>query len=304
MIEAGVVVLRWVQFLSATAALGLPLFTLYAPPALRENGAGFTGRAVLVSTVVLALAAGAGILLQTAMMAGAATAAVDPTAVAYVAQSTELGRAHIARAGLALAAALVLIAGRSGAVARWIAVALLMGSVASFAWSGHGASTGGGAGTLHLAADIVHAWGAALWLGALMAFGLLLAHSRGADPRALASALGGFASIGTGAVVILTVTGIINAAFLIGPSNLAALVTSAYGLLLSAKVAVFLAMLAMAARNRFVLTPALSRAVSAGHDAGAALSRLRSSVLWELGAGVGLLGLVAALGVQMPPIAM
>jgi len=303
MIEGGVVVLRWVQFLSATAALGLPLFTLYAPPALRD-GSGFTGRVVLVSTGVLALAAGAGLLLQTAMMAGAASAAIDPTAVAYVAQSTELGRAHIARAGLALAAALVLIAGRSGAVARWIAVALLMGSVASFAWSGHGASSGGGAGILHLAADIVHAWGAALWLGALMAFGLLLARSSGADPRALARALGGFANVGTGAVTILTVTGIINAVFLIGPANLAALGTSAYGLLLSAKVAVFLAMLTMAARNRFVLTPVLTQAVSAGDDAGAALSRLRSSVLWELGAGVVLLGLVAALGVQMPPIAM
>lgn len=303
MIEAGVVVLRWVQFLSATAALGLPLFALYAPPALRD-ASGVVSRMVLVSIVVLALSAGAGLLLQTAMMAGVATAALDPTAVAYVAQSTELGRAHIARAGLALAAALVLIAGRGGVAARWIAVALLSGAVASFAWSGHGASTEGGAGVLHLAADIVHAWAAALWLGALIAFGLLLRRSSGADPRALAEALGGFAATGTGAVVILTVTGIINAVFLIGPSNLAALGTSAYGLLLSAKVAIFLAMLAMAARNRFVLTPALNRAVSAGHDAGAALSRLRSSILLELGAGVGLLGLVAALGVQMPPVAM
>ena len=302
MIEAGVVVLRWVQFLSATAALGLPLFLQYAPSPLRD-AAGVIRRVVLVSILVLALAAGAGLLLQTAMMAGAASAAIDPTAVAYVAQSTELGRAHVARAGLALAAALVLIAGRGGVAARWIAVALLMGVVASFAWSGHGASSGGGAGVLHLAADIVHAWGAALWLGALIAFGLLLRRSSGADPRALAEALGGFAAIGTGAVAILTVTGIINAVFLIGPSNLAALGTSAYGLLLSAKVAVFLAMLAMAARNRFVLTPALTRAVSAGHDARPALSRLRSSVLWELGAGVALLGLVAALGVQMPPVA-
>lgn len=303
MIEAGVVVLRWVQFLSATAALGLPLFILYAPPSLPHT-AGSIGRVVLVSILVLALSAGAGLLMQTAMMAGVATAALDPTAVAYVAQSTELGRAHIARAGLAFAAALVLIAGRGGGVARWIAVALLSGAVASFAWSGHGASTEGGAGLLHLAADIVHAWAAALWLGALIAFGLLLRRSSGADPRALARALGGFAATGAGAVVILTVTGIINAVFLIGPSNLAALGTSAYGLLLSAKVAVFLAMLAMAARNRFVLTPALNRAVSAGHDAGAALSRLRSSVLLELGAGVALLGLVAALGVQMPPVAM
>ena len=303
MIEGGVVVLRWVQFLSATAALGLPLFILYASAAVGD-GAGSIRQIVPVSTLVLALAAGAGLLLQTAMMAGSTAAAIDPTAVAYVAQSTELGRAHVARAGLALAAGIVLIAGRGGVVARWIAVALLMGAVASFAWSGHGASTGAGAGALHLAADIVHAWGAALWLGALIAFGLLLRRSSGADPRALARALGGFASIGTGAVVILTVTGIINAVFLIGPSNLAALGTSAYGLLLSAKVAVFLAMLAMAARNRFVLTPALTRAVSAGGDAGAALSRLRSSVLWELGAGVGLLGLVAALGVQMPPVAM
>lgn len=303
MIETGVVVLRWVQFLSATAVLGLPLFTLYAPVAVRA-GASSIRRVVLVSTVILALAAGVGLLLQTAMMAGAASAAIDPSAVAYVAQSTELGRAHVARAGLALVALIGLIAGRGGTVSRRIAVALLMGAVASFAWSGHGASTGGGTGVLHMTADIVHAWGAALWLGALMAFGLLLARSRGADPRALARALGRFANVGTGAVVILTVTGFINAVFLVGPANLVALGTSAYGLLLSAKVAVFLAMLAMAARNRFVLTPALTRAVSAGDDAGVVLSRLRSSVLWELGAGVFLLGLVAALGVQMPPIAM
>jgi putative copper resistance protein D len=138
MIEAGVVVLRWVQFLSATAALGLPLFVLYAPASLRP-GAGSMRRLVLASIAVLALSAGAGLLLQTAMMAGAASGALDPTAVAYVAQSTELGGAHIASAGLALAAALVLIVGRGGVAARWIAVALLSGAVAPFAGGGHGA---------------------------------------------------------------------------------------------------------------------------------------------------------------------
>ena len=63
MIEAGVVVLRWVQFLSATAALGLPLFLLYAPASLR-TGAGSMRRLVLASIAVLALSAGAGLLLR------------------------------------------------------------------------------------------------------------------------------------------------------------------------------------------------------------------------------------------------
>ena len=79
--------------------------------------------------------------------------------------------------------------------------------------------------------------------------------------------------------------------------------SSTWGLLLLAKLALFGLMLGLAAHNRFTLTPALADAVASGEPA-FSLTRLRISIGVELAAGVALLGLVAAMGVQAPPASL
>lgn len=68
-------------------------------------------------------------------------------------------------------------------------------------------------------------------------------------------------------------------------------------------MALFGLMLGLAAHNRFTLAPALAKAFATGEPA-PPLRRLRISIGAEMAAGVTLLGLVAAMGVQMPPAAM
>lgn len=119
-----------------------------------------------------------------------------------------------------------------------------------------------------------------------------------------ARSLAGFASFGTVTVAVLVITGLINAAFLIGAVGFGLLPGSAWGFLLIAKLALFAMMVGLAAHNRFTLTPALSRAVETQADTAAVARRLRTSIGLEMLAGFALLGLVAAMGMQMPPASM
>lgn len=300
-IDLTVVGLRWLQFAAAVLALGLPLFQAFG---FSEPGPQSERRVAIIAGLLLAVAALGGLLAQTAMMAGGWAAGLDPAALGYVVQSTSLGMAHLVRAGLALVGLVALVMGRGRRLGETVGILALSGAVASFAWSGHGAASEGSLGLLHLAADIAHALAACAWIGALAGFCLLLISPSTREAGVTARSLAGFASIGTVTVALLVITGLINAAFLIGAEGLGRISSSTWGLLLIAKLALFAVMIGLAAHNRFTLTPALSRAVEAQADADPSVRRLRISIGLEMLAGFALLGLVAAMGVQMPPASM
>ena len=300
-IDLTVVSLRWLQFAAAVLVLGLPLFQALG---LSEPGRQSARRAAITAGLFLLVAALGGLLAQTAMMAGGWAAGLEPDAVSYVVQSTSLGIAHVVRAGLALLGVAALVLGRGRRAGELIATLAFAGAVASFAWSGHGAASEGSLGLLHLAADIAHAIAAAVWLGALAGFCLLLIRPKPREASGTARSLARFASIGTVAVAVLIMTGLVNAAVLIGAEGLGRITGSTWGLLLIAKLVLFAMMVGLAAHNRFTLTPALSRAVEAQADTDRVLRRLRISIGLEMLAGFALLGLVAAMGVQMPPASM
>ena len=301
MIDAAVIGLRWVQYLAAVAALGLPLFQISLR---RDLSSGPGNRFAAAAGLVLAASALGGLVAQTAMMAGGWAAGLDPAALGYVVQSTSLGMAHVIRAGLAVIGVIALLVIPGSRAGPALAIVALAGAVGSFAWSGHGAATGGGAGLVHLAADIAHLLAAAVWLGALVGFCLLLARPRSGDIGATSRALSGFALAGTGAVAVLAATGAVNAGFLVGADGLGRITGSTWGVLLIVKLALFGLMLGLAAHNRFTLAPALSRAVEGGVGTQGLVRRLKISVGLEMLAGVVLLGAVAAMGVQMPPASM
>lgn len=299
-IDLTVVVLRWLQFAAAVVALGLPIFQTFAP----GIGSRAARRAASIAGMLLSMGAVGGLVAQTAMMAGSWTAGLDAASIGYVIQSTSLGMAHVARAGLALLGAVLLLAGRGQRVTTVMAVIAFAGATASFAWSGHGASSEGAAGLIHLFADIIHALAAAVWLGALVGFCILLTRRDPNDVEASARSLARFATVGTAAVLALTLSGLVNAAFLVGVEGSDRLAGSAWGVLLFAKLLLFTVMIWLASHNRYTLTPALERAINAGVETGEAVCSLRVSVGVELATGIALLGLVAAMGVQMPPASM
>lgn len=300
-IDLTVVLLRWLQFAAAVVTLGLPLLQLYSQAASGEAG---RIRTTVLAALLLALAAAGGLLAQTAMMAGGWALALDPAAIGYVVQSTSLGIAHVARIGLALLGVVLLLLGPGQRSMSALATLAFAGAVASFAWSGHGASSEGAAGLVHLVADIIHALAAAVWLGALAGFLTMLARNDRSDAESSARSLAGFGTVGTAAVLALTLSGMVNAAFLVGTEGSERLASSAWGQLLFAKLLLFTIMVWLASHNRYTLTPALERAIEAGADTGEAVRSLRISVGVEMAAGIALLGLVAVMGVQMPPASM
>ncbi|MBX9576047.1 MAG: copper homeostasis membrane protein CopD [Caulobacteraceae bacterium] len=293
-----VVVLRWLQFAAAVVALGLPLFGMYSPAA---SGRALQTPTSVIAGLTLALGAVGGLLAQTAMMAGGWAAALDVTAVGYVVKSTGLGMAHVARAGLAILGVALLLASGGRRTLTVVAVVAFAGATASFAWSGHGSASEGPAGAIHLVADITHALAAAVWIGALVGFCLVVARRDRQDVEGAARSLAGFGTVGTVAVLTLALSGMVNTAFLVGVEGSDRLAASVWGQLLFAKIGLFLLMIWLASHNRYTLTPALERALRDEGDPTEAVRGLRVSIGLELAAGIALLGLVAAMGVQMPP---
>ncbi|WBM80248.1 CopD family protein [Cryobacterium breve] len=112
---------------------------------------------------------------------------------------------------------------------------------------------------LVMGADLVHAATAAVWLGGLVALVLHLTRARRREdnPAAAAVILGRFSTLAGGLVVLLGATGTIMAVVIVG--SVPALVDSAYGRLLLAKLGMVAVIVALAAWNRFVLVPRLAR---------------------------------------------
>lgn len=275
----------------------MALFQLYSPLDGIESGLRRWALAAAVTVVVAALA---GLVAQTAAMAGSLAAALDPVALDLVVRNTALGQAHLARAILALSAVLLLLAPVPWRLTAGIVALLGLGVCASFAWSGHAGATPGAWGVAHITSDVIHVTAAGAWLGAISVF--LLASRDGASVSRpdLHRALSGFAGVGTVAVAVLVLSGGVNAFVLIGPAAAATALETPYGRWLALKLGLFVAMLGLAALNRFRLTPALDATV----DAGSILARLRTSLRVEAGLGAAVLAVVAIMGVLAPPSAL
>lgn len=205
-----------------------------------------------------------------------------------VAAVTLFGHAWTARLVLS-----VLLAG----LVMWPAARSLQAIVAAafaalIAFSGHASATPGFAGDIHLAADMAHLIAAAAWLGALPALALLLSvagRRKDAEWDAIAiTATARFSLIGIVCVATLLASGIVASAILLsGPRDL---IATSYGRLLCVKIALFLTMVAVAAVNRFRLTPRLPQSIG---------TLVRTS-LAEIVLGLGVIAAVASLGTMEP----
>jgi putative copper resistance protein D len=188
----------------------------------------------------------------------------------------------------------LLIASIAGAIA-----------LASLAWSGHGAMDEGSRRYWHFITDILHLLAAGAWLGGLIAFALLArinALQSEERIRLLVRAVKRFEWVGAVIVIVITVTGIVNYLFIVGP-ELDEVFLSTYGILLFIKVGLFAGMLVLAALNRFHLGPLLERSLQ-DRQYQVAANALRRSVVVELAAAVLIVGLVAWLGTLSPEMEM
>ena len=283
------VLARFVHIAACVMAAGTATFAvLAAGPAAATGDLRRRWRLVVAACAAIAALSGLGWLAITAAnILGTSFADVCLHGGLWsVAADTQFGRLAVMRVALAL---LLILPGWNDRLRAALALVL----VVLIAPAGHAGAQAGAWGWLHLAADAAHLVAAACWLGALPALAMLLAASY-LDPAGLGAsavrATARFSSLGIACVAALIATGAINSWFLLsGPGDL---MTTVYGRVLALKLGLFAAMLAIAAVNRFHLTPRLA-------DVEALRALLRNS-LCELALGAGVLFLVAILGMLEP----
>jgi putative copper resistance protein D len=182
-----------------------------------------------------------------------------------------------------------------------VVVALAAALVGTLAWAGHAAGGAGVEGIVHPVADFLHLVAAAAWAGTLLPLALLLSAARGdaASAAVARTATLRFSSFGIASVGTILLTGIINTWYLVG--GIPALTGTDYGRLLLIKIALFVAIIAIAAVNRVWLTPRLvhGAGVSVVHDA---WRQLRRNTVIEAAAGAIIIAIVAVLGVTPPAV--
>jgi putative copper resistance protein D len=304
--DSALTVARALVYADLLTLFGLSLFGLHGlgTPEEAIEAIRLRFRAGLLAILGLAVSL-VHITVMAAAMTGAGSLAVTRAAVASLITTNDIGLAWLVRMAalvLILPAALALPSRPRltlGLIAGCSAVAL-----ATLAWAGHGATGSGGAGWLHLVADILHMLAAGGWIGALLALLMLLFDRLVMTDRTrlvrLERALRNFSSLGTVLVGTILATGIVNVGSIVGWGHVAALPQSTYGRLLIAKMGLFLLMLGLASANRFWLTPALSRTRNEA-DVQMPLRGLRFSVAFETMAALLVLMFVAALGMLAPP---
>ena len=306
MTDGFAIAVRFALYADLLVLFGLAVFAVQNQAAVaRDMLAGSAMRRGLAIAMAVAIFLSAASLAQTAAaMAGLPIGQLDLATVRTVALETPFGTALLVRC-LALAMALIACLFLRSPMASWSIIAGASGAgAASLAWGGHAMMDEGSRGWIHLAADVLHLLAAGLWIGALVGLVVLLyrqSASMGPDYLALSHrALARFAPMGTLIVAVITLSGFVNGWMLIGPSSIGALWTTRYGILLLAKLGLFVLMLVLAAVNRFWLTPGLAAARA---DHRAAVRALRQSLALETGSAFAILGLVAWLGMLEPPMA-
>jgi copper resistance protein D len=173
------------------------------------------------------------------------------------------------------------------------------------AFAGHGEEGLGFERNIHLAADFLHLVAAGLWLGGLLPLAILLTYlrMRGEEPWLTAACNAGnrFSTLGILAVSILLISGTINASFLVG--GMQNLIDTRYGRLLLLKLALFAAMVCLAAINRQYLLPRLCKGVGTDRNDPTAQQLVRSTLV-EFTLGLGIVLIVGILGITAPAVDM
>jgi putative copper resistance protein D len=289
---------RSIHFASSATVTGAALFQcLIAQPAFRTAGAEPAQmqayreklRAILLIGLALAVVSGAVWLIALAMKIGGhgLAAVVSSGTVWLLLSETQFGHVWLAR--LVLAALLLGLARRQALAA--LAASCLIGSLA---WAGHAGATPGVEGDIHLVADILHLVASGAWLGGLLPLWLIfrLAMRQTDQSLALAAQIAThrFSTLGLLAVGTLLATGFVNTWVIVG--SLPAFFETDYGRLLLLKIALFIAMVALAGVNRLRPTPRLPRRES--------MLRLARNTLLEIGLGLAIIAIVSVLGV-LPP---
>lgn len=300
-----VIVIRFALYADLMVLAGMAAFSLYALSATeRTSGILPLIRPAVVLALIGLVISGFGMLALAAAMTGSSVWTLDGEVLREIISESAIGTAWMVRMVamvMAVLSACALV--RHPLAAHFALLAATTVAIATLVWTGHAGATEGWAGTIHRFSDIIHMLAASVWIGGIAAFSWMLlrpvASLSGLQLSVVHRALDRFSQIGTIAVGLIVVTGIINCLAVVGFPHFTRLPLTPYGQLLIIKLLLFVAMLALAALNRWRLTPALSMAIRDDSPESAVIG-LRRSLLAEGSAAFAILALVAWLGTLDP----
>jgi copper transport protein len=338
--EAAFAVTRGLGYLAMALAVGGVVFLLVAwLPALTGLAGGEAAwvavserfvrllRGLVLAAVLLGLVATAGaIVLEAATATGTSFwSALDADAVDAVSETRPV-RAWGARLAVWLVLGVSVLAllrsrrvpglrraalGAVGtvpgpAVSRAQALLLGVGMVAlalTAAMAGHSASYSPRG--LLVVVDTLHVLSMSAWLGGLAVLLVVVpiavrALHRGDRAPLLAGVVGRFSRLAMTAVALLLLTGIVQSIALVGAVD--AFFETAYGRLVLAKIALFIALISLGAYNQRRLLPRLRRVEGGGEEPERAAALLRRSVASEVGLALIVLGVVSVLVATEPAV--
>ena len=211
---------------------------------------------------------------------------------------TQFGRVWQLRLGLIGAAFVLVASGLAQAKLRRATVVILsMLSIvllASLAWISHAAAA-----TVHpfgVSGDMLHLCAAGLWIGGLVPLAIFLARTRASFSlgETVARVARRFSTLSLCCVSVILASGISNSWLLVG--SIHALFSTPYGRLLLVKLTLFAILIAIGARNRFLIkAKPLKDPVGPN-----VLSQLRRNVMCEAFLGSAVVAIVGCLGVTPP----
>lgn len=303
------IVVRFTLYFDLMLLFGLAIFGLYSLRGKeRVSGTVLNFESLLYGTSIagVALSLAAMLLLAKAMSGVSELMELHHHIFEMVIMGTDVGLTWMVRIAALVGAILgVALNKRYPTPSLWIVTACGAIALATLAWTGHGAMDEGSRRYWHFLSDIFHLLAAGGWLGALAAFALLLrlkSLKGEEEARILARVLTGFESAGGVIVAIISVTGVVNYLFIVGP-NLDEVMLSTYGQLLFLKILLFAGMIVLATLNRFHLSPLLERSVRNGQYS-VAVNALRRSMKFEFLMAILIICLVAWLGTLSPEMEM
>jgi putative copper export protein/mono/diheme cytochrome c family protein len=299
---------RWAHLAFSLLVVGSFSTLLLAGRSDRPTAQRWERQVLVLSRVawLLAIVSGlAGLGYQTALLEGRARAAFEMRPLLRVLLDTQGGNVWLVRHGLLiLLGALVFVRADLTSSTDWIAArgeAFLLGvcAAALLAAAGHAAAVMPDTGRA-LTIDVLHLVATAVWMGGLVPLALLLraaGRDAGEDARPYAVlATRRFSDVALGAVLVLVLTGVLNAVIEVG--SVAGLLGTNHGRLLIVKLLLLAPILALGAMNRRRLVPELSGpSDTVGRPA---MRRLARTVGVETLLALSLLAIVAAMTVSPP----
>jgi copper resistance protein D len=253
---------RWIHIYSSSLLFSLIAFDrLYVIPALsRDDGSCPAAKKQkrLIWICWLAMF-GSGILWLLSVVVSMTGSEIEFTAVQQVVAVTQFGHLWLFRSILWLGLGGMLLfdalSNRSLVYSNFFCIGLATVNVVSLALAGHTAASVGGLAVLHLMIDASHLLVSAVWPSGLLPLAVWLFVTRKAQEYevlpSINKVLERFSAISLVAVAILAATGVANSVLMLKRAN--DLYTTIYGQILVLKILAFVVMIAVGARNRYLL---------------------------------------------------